>query len=353
MLLYRARLGLGAAQLATVFGVYALGLVPGLLSGGPWSDRHGRRAVVLPAAGVALVGSVVLAVGSSRFAWLLLGRAIVGLGSGATFTAGTAWLQDLAAGRGGLGARRATVALSAGFGGGPLVASLLAQWLPMPLVLPYVVQGVLLVACWGLALGAPDETRAMATRAPSRFPAGFAARLAPTAPWVFAFPAVSFAVLPGLVRDGVRGVEVLFAGVVTATTLGAGVAVQRPLRPRSWSAVIRVGLAAGSLGLLAAAGAVAAASPAAVLGAAVLLGCGYGGCMVGGLRFVETHAAPSARGRITGVFYVLAYLGFVAPLVVAKLEARLGNVGALLAAAALAAVTLAWSFIAPAGRNEK
>ncbi|HEX8107150.1 MAG TPA: hypothetical protein VF516_05440, partial [Kofleriaceae bacterium] len=48
LLVYRARLALDAAQLALLFGMYALGLVPGLLLAGPVSDRRGRRAVALP-----------------------------------------------------------------------------------------------------------------------------------------------------------------------------------------------------------------------------------------------------------------------------------------------------------------
>jgi hypothetical protein len=346
LLLYRARLGLGPAELATVFGVYALGLVPGLLVGGPASDRFGRRAVVLPSALVALVGTAVLGAAGRTFAALLIGRAIVGLGSGAAFTAGTAWVQDLALASastsGGVGARRATIALSAGFGGGPLVASVLAQTLPAPLVVPYVVQGcVLLVACaWAVAVPpAPAAGGAAGERHERTFPAGFATAVAPMAPWVFGFPAVSFAVLPPLVRDRVPGFEVLFAGVVTAATLLSGVAAQPTLRRRSPAAAARTGLAVGTVGLLVAAAAVARRSPMGVLGAAVLLGVGYGGCLVGGLRFVEANTSAARRGRVTGVFYVLAYLGFAAPLVLAALAARVGPVTALLATAALAAAT--------------
>jgi MFS family permease len=39
LVVYRDELGLGAGTLAALFGVYALGLVPGLLLGGPASDR--------------------------------------------------------------------------------------------------------------------------------------------------------------------------------------------------------------------------------------------------------------------------------------------------------------------------
>ncbi|HEY0193167.1 MAG TPA: MFS transporter, partial [Kofleriaceae bacterium] len=54
LLMYRQRLGLDPAAPQLLLGAYALGLVPGLLLAGPLSDRRGRRAVVLPSAGLAV-----------------------------------------------------------------------------------------------------------------------------------------------------------------------------------------------------------------------------------------------------------------------------------------------------------
>jgi MFS family permease len=48
LIVYRHELNLTAAAVAGLFAVYAAALVPGLLVGGPASDRYGRRPVVLP-----------------------------------------------------------------------------------------------------------------------------------------------------------------------------------------------------------------------------------------------------------------------------------------------------------------
>lgn len=40
LLVYRHALGLGAGSLEAMFGVYALGLIPGLFLGGPLSDAR-------------------------------------------------------------------------------------------------------------------------------------------------------------------------------------------------------------------------------------------------------------------------------------------------------------------------
>jgi MFS family permease len=147
-------------------------------------------------------------------------------------------------------------------------------------------------------------------------------------------------VLPAIVAAQVGRFTVLFAGVVTATTLFSGLLVQGPLRARSSQTAGRFGLGAGVVGLAIATLAVFFRAPAAVLLAAATLGAGYGGCLVAGLRFVETHSLDAERGRVTGIFYVLAYLGFAAPLLLAALAKHHGNVTAVICACLLAAASL-------------
>src|SRR6266700_6373938 len=120
LLVYRQVLGMGAGTLAALFGVYAAGLIPGLLLGGPLSDTRGRRAVVVPAAGLSLAASVTLALAGQSAGLLFAGRLLAGISSGAVFGAGTAWLRELS--RPPLGtasdpaaARRAAIAMTTGF----------------------------------------------------------------------------------------------------------------------------------------------------------------------------------------------------------------------------------------------
>jgi MFS family permease len=358
LLVYRASLGLTPLDLGVLFGVYAVGLLPGLLFGGPLSDRVGRRAVVLPASAVALAGTAILSFGGTAgFPVLLVGRLVVGLGSGATFSAGTAWVQDLARDAApGTGARRAAVALTSGFGGGPFVTGVLAQWLPSPMRLPYAVQALLLAGTIAATASTRDDAAARANASPAGaapsaeprgrvVPPGFVREVAFVAPWVFVFPSVSFAVLPGLVREQVGSLRVVFAGLVTGITLLSAVLVQpalRPWRPRSAAAF---GLAVGTVGLICGAAAAAVARPTGVLLAAPLLGLGYGGCLIAGLRFVETNASPATRGGLTGIFYALTYIGFASPLAIAALAKHTGEVRGVLIAAALSLVTLGWTLL--------
>lgn len=353
LLVYRARLALDAAAPAMLFGMYALGLVPGLLLAGPLSDRRGRRAVVLPAAGVALAASFVLGAGGRSFAALLAGRLVYGLGAGGAMSAGAAWVVELSRrAPPGAGARRATIALSAGFGLGPLASGAIAQYLPAPTVLPYAIHAALLAALLAVAWRAED-TGGLAERdrgqgdaggAPGsalrgaedasgvhRAPPGPLLRIeldragwrsfwrgvVPMAPFVFGFPAIAVAALPGMLAGALGGAPIAYTGVLAGLTLGAGVIAQ-PLTARfEPTSAARLGLVIGAAGVALGATAVASHAPGLLLLVAPVLGAGYGVAMTGGLQTVQRLARPDARGGITGLYYVLCYVGFAAPYLLA------------------------------------
>ena len=170
LLVYRRALDLGTGTLEAMFGVYALGLIPGLLLAGPLSDARGRRAVVIPAAALSLLASLVLAAGADSVPLLFLGRLLAGLSSGAVFSAGTAWLREASRLDGAVAddhatARRAAIAMTAGFGLGPLVAGLLAEWAPDARVVPYLPHIALMAVVLVLVRTAP-ETVVRAPRVP-------------------------------------------------------------------------------------------------------------------------------------------------------------------------------------------
>src|SRR5215208_6754624 len=130
LLVYHRDLGVGEATLEAIFGVYALGLIPGLLIGGPLSDRVGRRAVVLPAAALSVLATGLLMLGGQSIAALFAGRLLAGIVSGAV-----------------------------------------AQWAPAPTVLPYLPHLLLMVVVLQLLRTAPADARS-AGSAGSAGPAG-------------------------------------------------------------------------------------------------------------------------------------------------------------------------------------
>ncbi|MDQ6849753.1 MAG: MFS transporter, partial [Actinomycetota bacterium] len=140
LLLYRERLHVSATVVSLVFGVYALGLAPSLLLGGPASDRYGRTRLLLPATILAALASLLFLFGADSTPMLFVARFVQGLATGAVFSVGSAWLQELlGATLVAVAARRGSLGLSLGFSLGPLTSGLLGQYGRWPLVVPYLV----------------------------------------------------------------------------------------------------------------------------------------------------------------------------------------------------------------------
>jgi len=154
-----------------MFGLCAIGLIPGLLVGGLLADRVGRRPVLLAGLALSVIGGGVLIIGAYGIGWLFAERLIVGLASGSAFSAGAAWIKELsappyqeraswrgrAAGRG---------AMTLGFALGPLAAGALAQWAPLPTALPYLPQLVLTAFALALVTKTPETVRRDAAGGP-------------------------------------------------------------------------------------------------------------------------------------------------------------------------------------------
>jgi Major Facilitator Superfamily len=371
LLVYRQRLGLSPGMLEAMFGVYALGLIPGLLLGGRLADARGRRTVVIPAAVLSLASSMLLGAGAYGVTLLFAGRLAAGISSGAVFGAGTAWLRELSrppfgVASGPVAARRAAIAMTAGFALGPLVAGLLAQWAPAPDVLPYLPHIAVMAMVWAASRSVPETvTVARAQAAVARAQAavaraqaavvraGSAGRtglvrstrfrrvVAPMAPWVFTAPAIAFALLPSVVGAGQASDGIALTAAITALCPLAGVAVQPLARRLDGRGRRNHAAIAGLLVLVAglALGAVTAAGRQTWLLApcAVVLGGAYGLCLVAGLIEIQGVAGQRGQAALTAAYYALAYLGFAAPYLFV-LAAHLASYSVLLGAAAVLAL---------------
>jgi MFS family permease len=351
---YRSTLALSDADATAIFGVYALGLIPGFLIGGPASDRWGRRRIMLAFTALSLLASAVLITGRSGTPGLYAGRLLTGVVSGTVFTVGTAWTKELSGGHPGAAARRAALALTAGFAVGPLVAGGLAQWAPLPTVLPYLVHLALAAIALALLPRAPETRSAQAQHRRLRFiPPSVRARrfgvlVAPMAPWVFGSVTLAFTTLPAHAVRLSPATGIVLTGVLAGVALGGGLAGQRWGRrlgtdgwPRGSARPQAIGLAVVALGFVVAALATSRPGVATVAAAALVLGCGYGICLVVGLREVERLAGPDELGGLIAVYYSLTYLGLAIPFLLALAAPYTGYPVALLIVGAAAVLTLA------------
>ncbi|MGH3584375.1 MAG: MFS transporter, partial [Mycobacterium sp.] len=156
--LYAAQMHFAVLTTTIVFAAYAVGVLGALLVFGRWSDAIGRRPVLLGGLVFALASAVVFLFADS-VAVLLVGRLLSGLSAGIfTGTATAAVVEALPAAQRERGAMVATVANVGGLGSGPVLAGLLVQYAPHPLVLPFVVHIVLVVLAVAAVLIAPETS---------------------------------------------------------------------------------------------------------------------------------------------------------------------------------------------------
>jgi MFS family permease len=135
-------------------------------AGGPLSDAIGRRAVLLPAIALGIAGAAIFAVAAST-GWLYAARLVQGVALGAASGPVTALIveREPNADRG-RAAMVAALAAVGGVGSGPLLGGVVAQYLPAPTVLAYLVE-ITLLLCAGVAtalLPDPESTNRIAYR---------------------------------------------------------------------------------------------------------------------------------------------------------------------------------------------
>ena len=310
---------LDAVSLDAIFGIYALGLLPGLLVGGRVSDALGRQSVALAGSATAITGTLAMLV-SQHPDVLLVGRLIVGIGVGLLMSSCTAWASDL---KGPAGAAAAGAVLLAGFAIGPFAGGLIARAgqpgvrvsFGLAATIVVLAMTITVVAVW--RTGAPAPATAPGWEPPSEARQGTAWALSwamPLAPWVFASATLGFIAIPTRVHTELAAP--MAVGAATLIVNGVSGLIQVLAR------VFRWGPHAGTTGaVLAALGyAVTAAAPPTIslalgLPLFLVLGCASGLCLREGLIDLEAAAPQRIRGALVGVFYVVTYVGFGLPLI--------------------------------------
>ncbi|WP_167761184.1 MFS transporter [Geodermatophilus sp. DF01_2] len=344
---YQATGGLSDTTIAVLAGAVVVGATVSFLLLGHLSDRYGRRRVLVPAVLTSALSVVLMAL-VPTVPGLLAGRVLTGLALGIVAPTATAYLLDLhrAARPDSTGVVRATtVATAANLGGlavGPVLAGVLAEFLPAPLVLTFLVLAVLLVTAAVLLLACPETVGSppvLARRARFALRPGSATQF-----WGAAVGgSVSFATSGAL---GALGGVVLRNQLDVTSTLVWGAAIGlvhaasalAQIAAATWPtrALFACGtvLLAGGLGLMT----VALVDPMLWLW---LAGCAVTGAACGllfkaALLTSTLVAEPAARAGVLAVYFSVAYLGMAGGgLILAVLRGYTGPVTALALLSAL------------------
>ncbi|GGM02881.1 MFS transporter [Nakamurella endophytica] len=329
----QARFRFSSSTLTVVFAVYVLALLASLLTVGRLSDHVGRRPL-LAAALLVDAAAMVVFLSADGVGALVVARVVQGVATGAAVGVVGAYLLDLQPADGSrLGSLVNSAAPTAGLGVGAAVTGLLVQYAPSPTHLVFAVFTGLFLVLAALVAVLP-ETVAPVPGAWSALRPRVSVPRAARRAFLGAVPTmVATWALGGLVLSvGGSLLGVVFGqtdhAVVGAVlglfaAFGAVAAVlARDLGPAVTALSGSAALAAGT-GMFAAA--LAAGSLPLFVVSAVVAGGGFGAAFLGALRSVTRLAQPHERAGLLSAVYVVSYLAFSVPAVVAgELIAELG-----------------------------
>lgn len=322
---YQATWHFSTITLTAIFAVYAASLLAVLLVAGNLSDRVGRRPMMAVAAlAEAAAAGVFLA--AHGVAALYVGRLLQGVATGAGVgAAGAALLELQPPGRPTLGG---TVNASGSMGAlavGAVGASALVQYGPAPTRLVFWLLLAVSLLTLGLIAVMPEpvtsgpvewaDLRPRAGVPRAALPDFLVALPALVATW--ALGGLYFSLGPSIAAELSHSRDALWGGLVIALLTGAGAVAAFGLRSLAPGAAMLRGsavLAVGSVVTLV--GIVTGASWGLLVGSAIA-GLGFGTAYLGAFRHLSALAAPAQRGALVASIYVVSYLSFSVPVLVA------------------------------------
>ena len=322
---YQERFGFSSITLTVVFAVYVIALLATLLTIGRLSDHVGRRPVL---AGALLLeaASMAVFVGASGTGWLLAARIVQGVATGAAVAVLGAYLLDLQPADGSrLGSLVNSLAPLAGLAAGAVGAGVLVQYGPDPSQFVFWLLGGLFLVLAVVVAVLPESVQRTPGAVASLRPRVSVPRSA-RAPFVKAAPVMVaswslggmvlslggslLAVVFGLTNHAETGL--IIALLPAAGALGAF--LLRDVAPVPMTRIGTVALVAGAALVLVS---LATSTLWLFVVAALVAGGGFGVGFLGALREVTQLAEPHERAGLLSAVYVVSYLGFSIPAVVA------------------------------------
>lgn len=323
----QAEFGFSAITLTVIFAVYVLALLLSLLTVGRLSDFIGRRLVLASALVVQAIAMAVF-LDANGVGALILARIIQGLATGAAVGVLGAYLLDLQPGDGArLGSLVNSVAPTAGLGVGAMVTGVLVQYAPHPTRLVFAILTAVFVVL-ALATAALPETvqrvpgalAAMRPQVavPARARRAFAGAV-PTMVATWALGGLVLSIGGSLVGSIFGQTNHAVVGVVLGLFAGASAGAAMLARDLCPAAMTRVGTIALAVGTALFIAALAATSLTVFVLASIVAGGGFGAAFLGALRSVTQLAQPHERAALLSAVYVVSYLAFSIPALVAGL----------------------------------
>ena len=323
--LYQQRDGFATFLITVIFAAYGVGVMASLYFAGHVSDWLGRRRIILIAVLVEIVAAVVFLLWPD-VPGLIVARFVNGVGVGMLTATATAHLSELrAAARPDEGpSTSGTVSSFVNIGGlalGALVSGVLAQFVVAPLVVPYALFLVLLVAAAVAVWFVPETVERLEERPayrPQRVSLPAASRSTFFAAAAGAFSAFAIfglftSLAPTFLASTLHEPSRLVAGAVTFVVFAAA-AISQVLTARlSQARQLTLAVALMASGLIAMAAGVLVASLPLFVVAGIGAGAGVGILFRASIGVAASLASGPSRGEILAALFLVAYAGMSIP----------------------------------------
>ena len=345
--LYQQLFGFSAATLTVVFAVYVAGLLASLLVVGALSDHIGRKPVLVGALVLEAVSFAVF-LGAGGVVALLVARVLQGIATGAAITTLGATMVDLAPPDAPHRAGMVTgVGTLAGLAAGAVGAGALIQLAPAPTRLVWIVLlGLLAVSAVVVAVLPETSARRSGVWSSLVPRVGVAPRLrgevlavTPVLITSWALGGLYLSLGPSIAGSLLGATSHLIGGLVVTLLCGTGAVASFLLRDRPVRSLLApaAGLLAGGTAVTLVGFTVASLLLTAL--GTVIAGIGFGAAALACFGVFAEIAAPTERGELFAVAYVISYTAFSLPAVAAGIGS--GIVGLATAAEVYGAVVVA------------
>lgn len=319
--LYQEHLHFSAATLTVIFGVYAISLLVALLTVGSLSDFLGRKPVIFTAVMLNIL-AMLLFINADSVAWLIAARVLQGFATGMATAVLSAALLDANRQQGPL---INSVAPLLGMAMGAMGCGLLAEFAPLPLQLTYWLLLVMFVLqalyVWRLPESVSRQPGVWASLRPTLDVPPQARRtlwmVLPINTAVWALGGFYASLAPSLVRTATGSTSNLIGGATVAALTVTGALMIYCLRNRPGDKVLQLGASLLPAGVALILIAVHTASLSLFFVGTLVAGCGFGAGFLGAVRSLVPLALPHERAGLMSAFYVLSYLAFCMPALLA------------------------------------
>lgn len=330
--LYQQHFGISTGTATLLFVTYTITVVPTMLIAGNLSDRLGRKRLLLPAMVTMTLASLVFALAES-VPMLFAGRVLQGLAIGGFLGVGAAFVVDHArADSKALAAALAGVFFRLGFGLGPGLAGIAAQYGPNPrhtvfwghIVL--MVIGIIAIATAAETLMRRAEPGPFRVRigVPQGQALGFLTYVAPATFMMSFVEGTVLSVVPIFVFQTLDVHNLAIVGAIGFLVLAVGgVApfLARGLDPRR---SVAIGVTLSSLLSLLIVASSGLDAVALVLVAAAAIGLVNGFILYGGTVICGTIVPIEERGKLMSLLYMCAYAGTIPTIALGYLADGIG-----------------------------